>query len=243
MVQPGDAAPPFDLPSSRGGTTSLASLRGKHVVLYFYPKDDTPGCTMEACDFRDNMARLTAAGAVVLGVSKDSLASHERFKTKYNLPFELLSDADNQTATAYGAFGEKTMYGRKVTGTIRSTFLIDPSGTVKAAWKNVRVKGHVEQVLSALHGRDAAGGAGEPGAKPKSATKTSPKKKAVPKKVAKKTAKKATKKATKKTAKKATKKAGKKAAKKAAKKSGKKTAKKSPGKQKKAASKKKAKKK
>jgi peroxiredoxin Q/BCP len=155
----GDAAPPFSLPSTSGGEVSLASLRGQRFVLYFYPKDDTPGCTTEACDFRDNLARVKAAGAEVYGVSKDSLAAHEKFRGKYGLPFPLLSDAGNEVAKAYGAFGEKKMYGKPVTGTIRSTFLIDAKGKIEQVWSPVKVKGHVEKVLAALAGEQAEAGA------------------------------------------------------------------------------------
>lgn len=150
MLEVGDEAPDFALPSSSGGVVELKKLRGKKVVLYFYPKDATPGCTQEACDFRDHSARLEQAGAVVLGVSKDSLTSHERFREQHALPFALLSDPDNKVAAAYGAYGEKTMYGRKVLGTIRSTFIIDEGGRIAAKWSPVRVKGHVEKVLQAL---------------------------------------------------------------------------------------------
>lgn len=156
MVKVGDKAPDFSLPSSSGGTVSLSKLRGKKVVLYFYPRDDTPGCTREACDFRDNLGRAKSAGAQVYGVSKDSLASHERFREKYSLPFELLSDADNSTAKAWGAYGKKVMYGKDVLGTIRSTFLIDEQGKIAAVWSPVKVDGHVDQVLAALSGKEPA---------------------------------------------------------------------------------------
>src|SRR3954464_11466726 len=116
MLQVGDAAPEFELQDGSGNTVRLSDLHGKKVVLYFYPKDNTPGCTQEACDFRDNLARVKATGALVFGVSKDSLASHDNFRGKYDLPFELLSDADNAVARAYGAYGQKMMYGRAVTG-------------------------------------------------------------------------------------------------------------------------------
>jgi peroxiredoxin Q/BCP len=155
MLKPGDPAPDFELPTTAGAETALKDLRGRKVVLYFYPKDQTPGCTREACDFRDNSSRIRLAGAEVLGVSKDSLDSHERFREKFYLPFDLLSDPDNSVATAYGAYGEKTMYGKKVTGTIRSTFLIDEKGKIEAVWSPVRVNGHVEKVLAALQGESA----------------------------------------------------------------------------------------
>jgi len=150
MIDVGDRAVDFELEGTTGGTVSLAQHRGQKVVLYFYPKDNTSGCTTEACDFRDNMARITAAGVVVLGVSKDSIASHERFRDKHDLPFPLLSDPDNTVALAYGAHGEKTLYGKKSTGTIRSTFLIDEQGRIAAVWRKVKVQGHVDQVLAAL---------------------------------------------------------------------------------------------
>lgn len=152
MLKPGDSAPVFKLPSTSGGPTALKDLRGRKVVLYFYPKDQTPGCTREACGFQDNMARIRGTGAEVFGVSKDSLASHDRFREKYHLAFDLLSDPDNSVATAYGAYGEKTMYGRKVMGTIRSTFLIGESGKIEAVWSPVKVDGHVDKVLAVLKG-------------------------------------------------------------------------------------------
>ena len=154
-VTQGAAAPDFSLQTTRG-ELALKKLRGSKVVLYFYPKDDTPGCTQEACDFRDSLRRLEGHGAVVLGVSKDSLAAHERFKAKYQLPFALASDPDNAVAKAYGAFGKKMMYGKPVVGTIRSTFLIDERGKVERAWSPVKVKGHVDAVLAALNGEAPA---------------------------------------------------------------------------------------
>lgn len=151
----GDRAPDFNLPSTTGQNLSLASFRGKKVVLYFYPKDQTPGCTREACDFRDRHAALTDSGAVVLGVSRDSLASHDRFREKESLPFPLLSDDDNAVAKAYGAYGEKTSYGKTSMGTIRSTFLIDENGNILRIWSPVKVDGHVEEVLAAIRGEGA----------------------------------------------------------------------------------------
>ena len=150
MVKEGKAAPDFTLPSSDGGDVSLKGLKGKTVVLYFYQKDDTPGCTREACAFRDTQAALKKKGAVVLGVSGDSLSAHEKFKAKYKLNFPLLSDPDKAVAKKYGAWGEMVMYGKKVTGMIRSTFVIDKEGVVKKVFPRVRVDGHAEKVLEAL---------------------------------------------------------------------------------------------
>jgi thioredoxin-dependent peroxiredoxin len=150
VVQEGKQAPDFTLPASDGKQVKLTDLRGQAVVLYFYPKDDTPGCTKEACGFRDADRRLQKAGAVVLGVSPDAADSHERFRAKYKLDFTLLSDPDKTVATKYGAWGEKVMYGKKVTGMIRSTFVIDAAGVVRKAFRRVRVDGHVDKVLEAL---------------------------------------------------------------------------------------------
>jgi thioredoxin-dependent peroxiredoxin len=150
MLKEGDKAPAFKLPSVEGGDVSLKDFAGKTVVLYFYPKDDTPGCTREACAFRDSQAALKKAGAVVLGVSPDSVASHEKFRSKYTLNFPLLADADKAVAKKYGAFGEKVMYGKKVTGMIRSTFVIDGAGVVRKVFPRVRVDGHSEKVLEAV---------------------------------------------------------------------------------------------
>jgi peroxiredoxin Q/BCP len=150
MVKEGQKAPAFELPSSEGGEVSLEGLRGKTVVLYFYPKDDTPGCTREACAFRDSQAALKRKGVVVLGVSGDSLASHEKFKGKYKLNFPLLTDTDRAVAKKYGAWGEKVLYGKKTTGMIRSTFVIDGAGVVRKVFPRVKVDGHAEQVLDAI---------------------------------------------------------------------------------------------
>jgi peroxiredoxin Q/BCP len=146
-LAPGAKAPDFTLPSTDGGEVSLKDLKGEKFVLYFYPRDMTPGCTMEACDFRDNFKRL---GIQVFGVSKDSLGSHEKFRAKEKLPFTLLSDADNAVAKKYGAYGDKMFYGKKIKGTIRSTFLIDEQGKIAALWSPVKVKGHVDEVLETL---------------------------------------------------------------------------------------------
>jgi peroxiredoxin Q/BCP len=150
MVQEGKKAPEFELESSEGGEVKLKDLRGKTVVLYFYPKDDTPGCTREACAFRDNQAALKKKGVVVLGVSGDSLASHDKFKSKYKLNFPLLSDPDKAVAKKYGAWGEKLLYGKKTVGMIRSTFVIDGEGVVRKVFPRVKVDGHAEKVLEAV---------------------------------------------------------------------------------------------
>lgn len=148
MLNPGDKAPAFTLARDGGGTVNSKDLKGKAYVVYFYPKDNTPGCTQESCDFRDSFARLTEHGVEVFGVSRDSVKSHDNFKAKYELPFPLLSDPDKELHTAFGAWGLKKMYGKEVEGTIRSTFLIDKHGKVAAAWPKVSVKGHVDQVLA-----------------------------------------------------------------------------------------------
>jgi peroxiredoxin Q/BCP len=150
MLKEGDKAPAFKLPTVEGGEVSLKDFAGRTVVLYFYPKDDTPGCTREACAFRDNQAALKKAGAVVLGVSPDSVESHQKFRTKYKLNFPLLADADKSVARKYGAWGEKVMYGRKVTGMIRSTFVIGGDGVVRKVFPRVKVDGHAEKVLEVV---------------------------------------------------------------------------------------------
>ena len=144
----GKPAPDFSLPGSDGKTHALKDYKGKSVVLFFYPKDDTPGCTKEACGFRDRFAEIRKQ-AVVLGVSRDSLASHDAFAEKYRLPFVLLSDADTRVMAAYGAWGEKMMYGKPVTGSIRSTVIIGPDGKVLKHWPAVRkAEDHPEEVLA-----------------------------------------------------------------------------------------------
>jgi thioredoxin-dependent peroxiredoxin len=151
MLQAGDPAPDFTLSDSEGRSVSLADLAGKHVILYFYPRDDTPGCTKEACGFRDAWDDLRALGAVVIGVSPDASASHVRFAEKYRLPFQLLSDPDHKVMEAYQAYGEKTMYGKKVTGVIRSTVWIGPDGKIRRHWARITDAGaHPAQVLAAL---------------------------------------------------------------------------------------------
>ncbi len=150
MIEPGSAAPPFSLPATDGETISLKALRGKPVVLYFYPRDDTSGCTTEACEFRDRWREVQAAGAVVLGVSPDGVPSHEKFRAKYRLPFPLLADTDHAVAEAYGAWGEKNMYGRKYQGILRTTFVIGPDGRVVRVFRKVKPRGHAAEVLAAL---------------------------------------------------------------------------------------------
>ena len=150
MIQEGKKAPAFTLASDTGEKVRLSELQGKNVVLYFYPRDDTPGCTKEACAFRDARAALTKAGAVVLGVSPDPVERHQKFKQKYDLNFALLADPDHAVAEKYGAWGEKTLYGKKSMGIIRSTFLIDRLGVVRKVWPKVKVDGHDEKVLAAL---------------------------------------------------------------------------------------------
>jgi peroxiredoxin Q/BCP len=146
----GKKAPDFSLPSTGGETVRLRDLRGAPVVLYFYPRDDTPGCTLEAQAFRDEMPAFEAIDAAVLGVSRDTIASHEKFRARYSLPFRLLSDADETVCGLYGVIKDKVMYGRKVRGIERSTFLIDADGVLRREWRGVKVKGHVEQVLASL---------------------------------------------------------------------------------------------
>lgn len=150
MLKEGRMAPDFSLPSSQGGEVRLKDLRGKVVVLYFYPRDMTPGCTREACAFRDSRAKIRSLGAVVLGVSPDPIASHEKFKAREKLNFPLLSDTEKAVAKKYGAFGEKVLYGKTVKGIIRSTFLIDARGVVRKVFPKVKVDGHAEEVLAAL---------------------------------------------------------------------------------------------
>jgi peroxiredoxin Q/BCP len=149
-LEVGAPAPEFNLPASTGETINLADLRGRPVVLYFYPKDDTPGCTTEACSFRDNLAVVQGQGAVLLGVSPDSVASHQKFARKHGLEFPLLADTDKTVSQAYGVWVEKNMYGRKYFGVERSTFLIGPDGRLERIWRKVSPKGHVAQVLAAL---------------------------------------------------------------------------------------------
>jgi peroxiredoxin Q/BCP len=146
----GMAAPEFELPSTLGRKVTLKEFRGKRVILYFYPKDDTPGCTMEACAFRDNLPRIDAKDAVVLGVSLDDELSHQRFAQKYNLPFPLLADIDAAVSRQYGVYKEKNMYGRSFWGIERTTFVIDREGKVENVFRRVKVEGHADEVLATL---------------------------------------------------------------------------------------------
>ena len=152
MIDVGDKAPAFTMNTDGGGSVSLKDLKGKTVVLYFYPKDDTPGCTKQACGFRDAMPDFTGIDAEIIGVSKDSVAKHDKFKAKFELPFALASDEDGTVCEAYGTWVEKSMYGRKYMGIDRATFLIDEKGVIRGAWRKVKVPGHVEAVLAAAQG-------------------------------------------------------------------------------------------
>ncbi len=150
MLKNGMMAPDFTLPSSDGGTVTLSELRGVPVVVYFYPKDDTSGCTTQACEFRDSWSAVKATGATILGVSPDGLVSHGKFRDKFKLPFPLLADEDHAVAEAYGSWGEKSMYGRKYQGIIRNTFVIDAQGVVQHVFEKVKPKGHAAEVLAVL---------------------------------------------------------------------------------------------
>jgi peroxiredoxin Q/BCP len=151
MLEPGDEAPPFSLSDGAGREVSLGELAGRNVILYFYPRDDTPGCTREACGFRDAWDDLQALGVVVLGVSADDAASHRRFAAKYRLPFPLLADPGRRVMEAYGAYGEKVLYGKKVTGVIRSTVWIGPDGRIRRRWARVaNAATHPAKVLEAV---------------------------------------------------------------------------------------------
>ncbi len=148
--QPGSKAPAFRLSDDTGHTVSLADFKGRKVILYFYPKDSTPGCTTESCDFRDNVNRFAKSGAVVLGLSADSVESHKKFKAKHGLNFPLLSDPDHKALEAYGIWQEKSLYGRKFMGIVRTTIVIDEEGKVAKVFPKVKVNGHVDQVLASL---------------------------------------------------------------------------------------------
>lgn len=149
--QPGEMAPDFALPSDEGHTISLGDYRGKKIVLYFYPKDDTPGCTKEACDFRDSMARLNGLQAVVLGVSKDDVESHKKFRAKYSLTFPLLADTEGRLCDIYGVWKEKNNYGKKYMGIERTTYLIGADGRVKKVYPRVSVEGHIQEIMDDLN--------------------------------------------------------------------------------------------
>ena len=149
-LKEGDPAPAFSAPTNGGGKLALADFAGKHVILYFYPRDDTPGCTKEACAFRDHFAEFKKKGAVVLGVSPDPVKSHARFVAKFQLPFTLLADEDKQIVEAYGVWGQKTFMGMNFLGTNRVTFLIAPDGRIKRIWQKVKVAEHAEEILAAL---------------------------------------------------------------------------------------------
>jgi thioredoxin-dependent peroxiredoxin len=151
-LEEGQKAPHFSLPADDGGSVSLADLKGKPAVVYFYPRDDTPGCTREACAFRDRKTELKKLGVTVVGVSTDDVKSHGKFRDKYSLNFPLLADMDHSLAEAFGAWQEKNMYGKKSMGVVRSTFLLDAAGTVCKVWRKVNVDGHDEAVIEAVKG-------------------------------------------------------------------------------------------
>ncbi len=179
MLKQGDKAPAFSLESDAGKTVSLSDFKGRTLVVYFYPRDDTPGCTREAIAFSAAMDRFAKAGAAVVGVSKDTVKSHCKFRDKYSLKIPLLSDPDLKVHEAFGAYGEKTMYGKKVMGTIRSTFVIGPDGELSHVFPSVKVDGHDEAVLAAL------GAGGAPAAKPAAKAAAKPAAKAAAKPAAK----------------------------------------------------------
>ena len=150
-VQVGDKAPDFNLPTDGGKSLSMGDLKGKNVVLYFYPKDDTPGCTREACSFRDNLPKFSAMDATIVGVSRDSSESHDAFKAKFQLPFPLVSDVDGKLSEGYGVWVERERDGKKFFGINRSTFLIDKAGVIRREWRGVNVDGHSEEILAAVN--------------------------------------------------------------------------------------------
>jgi peroxiredoxin Q/BCP len=150
MLKPKDKAPDFKLLADNGDTVSLKDYRGKKVVLYFYPKDMTSGCTAEACDFRDNVKKIEKKGAVIIGVSADDTKSHVKFKEKYKLPFTLISDPTHKMLVDYGVWHEKSMYGKKYMGIVRTTFIIDKKGKIEKVFNKVKVDGHVEEILRSL---------------------------------------------------------------------------------------------
>ena len=146
----GDKAPDFTIATDGGGTFCLSEMMGHNVIIYFYPKDDTPGCTKEACDFRDSLPDFSKLSSKIIGVSKDTVAKHDKFKSKYELPFTLGADVEGAVCEAYGTWVEKSMYGRQYMGIERATFLVDKEGVVQGIWRKVKVKGHVEEVLAAV---------------------------------------------------------------------------------------------
>ena len=151
-LETGATAPAFTLPDQDGKPVSLEDFKGAKVLVYFYPADDTPGCTREACQFNDNLAHFQAAGVPVIGISRDDAQSHQRFRNKYGLRFPLLTDADHTVMESWGAWGEKTRYGRTSVGVLRSTFLLDDQGRIERAWHNVKADGHATTVLAQLQG-------------------------------------------------------------------------------------------
>ena len=146
----GDKAPDFTIATDGGGTFCLSEMMGQNVIIYFYPKDDTPGCTKEACEFRDSLPDFSKSSSKIIGISKDTVAKHDKFKSKYELPFTLGADVEGAVCEAYGTWVEKSMYGRQYMGIERATFLVDREGVVQGIWRKVKVKGHVEEVLGAV---------------------------------------------------------------------------------------------
>ncbi len=146
----GDKAPDFTIATDGGGTFCLSEMMGNNVIIYFYPKDDTPGCTKEACEFRDSLPDFSKSSSKIIGISKDTVAKHDKFKSKYELPFTLGADLEGAVCEAYGTWVEKSMYGRQYMGIERATFLVDKEGVVQGIWRKVKVKGHVEEVLAAV---------------------------------------------------------------------------------------------
>ena len=146
----GDKAPDFTIATDGGGTFCLSEMVGHNVIIYFYPKDDTPGCTKEACEFRDSLPDFSKSSSKIIGISKDTVAKHDKFKSKYELPFTLGADVEGAVCEAYGTWVEKSMYGRQYMGIERATFLVDREGVVQGIWRKVKVKGHVEEVLAAV---------------------------------------------------------------------------------------------
>ncbi|MCS6774595.1 MAG: thioredoxin-dependent thiol peroxidase [Anaerolineae bacterium] len=164
MLKPGDPAPEFELPSDRGSVVRSADLKGKRYVLYFYPADDTPGCTKEACSFRDELSQFEALDVPVFGVSPQGVESKQKFAAKYGLNFPLLADTEHKVAEAFGAWGERSMYGKKYMGIMRSTFVVGPDGRIEHVWEKVKPEGHAAEVLAYLRGE-------QPEKKPKSRAK------------------------------------------------------------------------